>query len=110
MPIIFTLAPCGSLKTLQFMEWLGIKVPKWLFNDLKHAHDILESSIHTCLNVASEILEYSDKKNMPVGFNIESISIKKDEINASMEVLQQVLKLAKPDAVLNNKYSPTAAL
>lgn len=92
-PIIFTLAPCGSLKTLQFMEWLGIKVPKWLFNDLKHSKDILESSVHTCLNVASEILEYADKKNMPVGFNIESISIKKDEINASQEILQQVIKL-----------------
>lgn len=92
-PIIFTLAPCGSLKTLQFMEWLGIKVPKWLFNDLKHSKDILESSVHTCLNVASEILEYADKKNMPVGFNIESISIKKDEINASQEILQEVIKL-----------------
>ncbi|MFD2887703.1 methylenetetrahydrofolate reductase [Chitinophaga cymbidii] len=94
-PVIFTLAPCGSLKTLQFMEWLGIKVPKWLYNDLKHSKDILESSMHTCLNVASEILEYADRKNMPVGFNIESISIKKDEIDASMELLNGVIRMAK---------------
>ncbi|MGX5817098.1 methylenetetrahydrofolate reductase [Chitinophaga lutea] len=92
-PIIFTLAPCGSLKTLRFMEWLGIEVPKWLLNDLRHANDILESSIHTCLNVASEILEYADKKGMPVGFNIESVSIKKDEIAASEEILKEVFKL-----------------
>lgn len=97
-PLIFTLAPCGSLKTLQFMEWLGIKVPKWLLNDLKHSKDILESSIHTCLNVASEILEYADKKNMEVGFNIESISIKKDEIAASIELLKSVVKLSKQPA------------
>ncbi|QHS60365.1 methylenetetrahydrofolate reductase [Chitinophaga agri] len=95
-PIVFTLAPCGSLKTLQFMEWLGIKVPKWLFNDLKHSKDILQSSIHTCLNVASEILEYADKKNMAVGFNIESIAIKKEEINASIELLGEVIRLTKP--------------
>jgi hypothetical protein len=95
-PIIFTLAPCGSLKTLQFMEWLGIKVPKWLFNDLKHSKDILQSSINTCLNVASEILEYAYKKNMSVGFNIESVSIKKDEISASIELLGAVHRLSRP--------------
>lgn len=27
-PIVFTLSPCGSLKTLEFMKWLGIEVPK----------------------------------------------------------------------------------
>ncbi|WP_119079960.1 methylenetetrahydrofolate reductase [Chitinophaga alhagiae] len=102
-PLIFTLAPCGSLKTLQFMEWLGIKVPKWLFNDLKHSKDILESSVHTCLNVASEILEYADRKNMSVGFNIESISIKKDEIAASQEILEAVLKLVKQPAQADAK-------
>ncbi|TWW01414.1 methylenetetrahydrofolate reductase [Chitinophaga pinensis] len=94
-PILFTLAPCGSLKTLQFMEWLGIKVPRWLYNDLKHSKDILQASIDTCLNVASELLEYADKKNMSIGFNIESISIKKDEISASIDLLDQVLKLSR---------------
>jgi len=35
-PIIFTLTPCGSLKSLEFMKWLGIDIPKWLSNDLKY--------------------------------------------------------------------------
>lgn len=95
-PIIFTLAPCGSLKTLQFMEWLGIKVPKWLFNDLRHSEDILEASIKTSLNIAQEILNYAANKNIPVGFNIESISIKKEEINAAHSLLKDVLKLVRP--------------
>ena len=95
-PIIFTLAPCGSLKTLQFMKWLGIEVPKWLYNDLQHSRDILASSISTCMNIAGDILNYADQKNIPVGFNIESISIKKEEIEAAQEVLKQVLLLAKP--------------
>lgn len=95
-PIIFTLTPCGSLKTLQFMEWLGIEVPKWLFNDLKHANDILEASIQTSLHIAEEILNYAGTKNIPVGFNVESISIKKDEINAAQELLSSVINLAKP--------------
>ena len=92
-PIIFTLAPCGSLKTLQFMEWLGIQVPKWLYNDLKHSKDILEASINTSTNIATEILNYATAKNIPVGFNIESISIKKEEINAAQELLDNVMHL-----------------
>ena len=33
-PVIFTLAVCGSLKTLAFLEWLGVDVPRWMRNDL----------------------------------------------------------------------------
>jgi 5,10-methylenetetrahydrofolate reductase len=95
-PIIFTLAPCGSLKTLQFMEWLGIEVPKWLYNDLKHSKDILEASVTTTTHIAEEILAYASPKNIPVGFNIESISIKKDEISAAHVLLKNVLDLVKP--------------
>ena len=45
VPIIFTLTPCGSLKTLQFMKWLGISIPRWLENELVHSHDILDESV-----------------------------------------------------------------
>ncbi|WP_144264101.1 methylenetetrahydrofolate reductase [Filimonas lacunae] len=115
-PIIFTLAPCGSLKTLQFMEWLGIEVPKWLYNDLKHSKDILESSISTATKIAAEILNYAQAKNIPVGFNIESISIKKEEINAAQELLNNVLSLLRPkkqpastDAAVIAAQSPLTA-
>lgn len=94
-PVIFTLAPCGSLKTLQFMEWLGIEVPKWLYNDLKNSKDILKASLDTTTNIAAEILNYAQAKNMPVGFNIESVSIKKEEINAAQELLHNILDLTK---------------
>lgn len=94
-PIIFTLAPCGSLRTLKFMEWLGIEVPKWLYNDLKHSKDILASSVETCKNIAIEILEFALRKKMPIGFNIESVSIKKEEIDASGELLKDIIKLTK---------------
>ncbi len=92
-PIIFTLSPCGSLKTLEFMKWLGIEVPRWLYNDLRHANDILESSIATSIRIANDIMEFSEKKNIPFGFNIESISNKKEEIEAATEILNKVSKL-----------------
>ncbi len=89
-PIIFTLTPCGSVKTMAFMEWLGIDIPKWLKNDLKHSENILSNSIDICKNIAHELLEYCENKNIPIGFNIESVSIRKAEIEASIELLNDV--------------------
>jgi len=93
VPIVFTLTPCGSLKTLQFMEWLGIDIPKWLNNDLKHSNDILSKSIDICKNIAIEILDYSVNKNLPIGFNVESVAIRKEEIEASIQLLKDIKRL-----------------
>ena len=94
-PLIFTLTPCGSLKTMEFMEWLGIDIPKWLKNDLKHSKDILGNSIDICKNIAEELLDYCNKKNIPIGFNIESVSVRKVEIDASIELLKYIKGLIK---------------
>ena len=93
--LIFTLTPCGSLKTLDFMKWLGIDIPKWLNNDLKNAKDILSDSINVCKSIAAEIIDYSGSKNIPIGFNIESVAIRKDEIEASIELLKEIKRLMR---------------
>ncbi|MCB9426049.1 MAG: methylenetetrahydrofolate reductase [Flavobacteriales bacterium] len=90
VPIILTLTPCGSIKTLEFMEWLGVHVPPWLKNELKHSEDILSKSIDICKRIASEIIEFAAAKNIPIGFNIESVSIRKEEIEASIELLKDI--------------------
>jgi hypothetical protein len=90
VPIIFTLTPCGSLKTLHFMEWLGIDIPQWLQNELKHSNDILSNSIAICKSIAVELLDYSKSKNIPIGFNIESVAIRIDEIEASIELVKDI--------------------
>lgn len=89
-PLIFTLTPCGSLKTLQFMEWLGISIPSWLKNDLSRSGDILLESMNICKYIASELLCFAKNKNIPIGFNIESVAIRKAEIDASIELLYYV--------------------
>jgi hypothetical protein len=87
VPMIITLTPCGSLKTLAFMEWLGINVPVWLKNELSRSNDILKESIHICYTIAEQITEFCRKKRIPFGFNIESVSIRKEEIDASIELV-----------------------
>lgn len=93
VPLIFTLTPCGSLKTLSFMEWLGISIPKWLQNDLSNSEDILNKSMDTCYSIAEELVDFCSDKSIPIGFNIESIAIRKAEIDASIELLNKVNKL-----------------
>jgi len=95
VPIIFTLTPCGSQKTLELMKWLGIDIPKWLNNDLMHSKDILANSIEVCKSIATGILDYSRTKNIPIGFNIESVAIRKEEIEASIELLKDIKEMMK---------------
>jgi len=44
VPIVFTFSVCGSLKTLEFLGWLGVDVPRWIHNDPRHADDTLQAS------------------------------------------------------------------
>ena len=93
VPVMMTFSPCGSIKTMQFMKWLGIHFPKWLKNDLMHSEDILGESTETCLRTFKELLNYSLRKGIPIGCNIESVSVRKDEIDASVELLANMKDL-----------------
>ncbi len=90
VPIVFTLTPCGSLKTLQFMKWLGISIPPWLENDLVHSGDILQKSVDFSEQSWLELKHFADEKGIPVGCNIESVAIRKVEVDASIELLRRV--------------------
>lgn len=95
VPILFTFTPCGSQKTLDFMKWLGISLPKWLENDLKHSMDILETSLSLSKQVFRDILEFSKVKNIPVGCNIESLSKNRIEIDASIQLVKEMREMLK---------------
>ena len=88
LPIILTFSPCGSEKTLSFMKWLGIAFPRWLENDLQSARDPLAKSLELCERIFAEVLYYAENKGIPLGVNVESVSIRKEEIDASVELLQ----------------------
>lgn len=93
VPIIFTISPCGSRKTLDFMKWLGINVSKWLENDLLNAKDPLDKSVEVCLENFKALWEYAKKKQIPIGCNVESISIRRSEIQASIEMAKAIKKI-----------------
>lgn len=90
VPIIFTLTPCGSSKTLDFMKWLGINIPNYLEEDLKASGDILHESVKLSRNIFEELYIFGKKKGLTIGCNVESVAIRKEEIEASIELLQDV--------------------
>jgi hypothetical protein len=88
VPIVLTFSPCGSLKTLAFMKWLGIRFPRWLENELRFAPDPLETSLRLCERIFLEVWSYARDKGVPLGVNVESVSIRKTEIDASIWLTQ----------------------
>jgi hypothetical protein len=56
LPFVFTFSTCGSMKTLDFLRWLGVDVPRWIETDLKHAADPLEVSYEQALATATEVV------------------------------------------------------
>jgi len=97
--VIFTLTACGSAKTLHFMEWLGIHVPDELKEDLKKSDNILEKSVKVCLDIAAELTAFCMERAIPFGFNIESVAIRKDEIEASICMANEIGQMLKDKGV-----------
>lgn len=106
--IIFTITACGSEKTLGFMEWLGIHIPENLKEELKAADDMLEKSVSICLEIASALTTFCMERSIPFGFNIESVAIRKAEIEASVDIARALDQMLKDKGV--RKLSASASL
>jgi hypothetical protein len=89
-PVLFTLSTCGSLKTLAFLKWLGVDVPRWLENALSNATDTLAESYDQCLANARELIGFCRRLGVPFGFSVESVSIRKAEIEASVALAAEL--------------------
>jgi hypothetical protein len=91
VPIVFTFSVCGSMKTLEFLRWLGVDVPRWIENDLRHATNPLAASLEQAATTAVELIDYCRRLGVPFALNVESVSIRREEIEASVELVAQLL-------------------
>ena len=91
--IILTFAPCAHLKTLQFLKWLGVNVPLEVEEEIFSAQSPLHKSIEVCCSIWREILDSIEHLNIPLGINVESVSIKKDEIEASIDLFYSLKEI-----------------
>ena len=93
--IIFTLTTCASIKTLQFMEWLGIHIPEDMKEELKVSANPIVRSVEIGITIAKDLIPYCQERSIPFGFNIESVATRKEEVDASLELLNAVNELLK---------------
>jgi hypothetical protein len=94
-PLIFTLSLCGSAKTLEFLQWLGVDVPRWLENTLRHSPDPLADSYRECLAIARDVGAFCRRLGVPYGFHVESVSIRRAEIEAATQLAVEVGSLLR---------------
>jgi hypothetical protein len=96
VPIILTFSPCGSPKTLALLRWLGISVPRWLENELVQHGDSLTRSVDLCDEICDEVMAFARAKGIPIGINVESVSIARAEIEASVELFTRLRRRWSP--------------
>jgi hypothetical protein len=86
VPIVLSFSVCGSLKTLEFLRWLGVAVPRWIENELRHADDTLDASYGQAVATAVDLISFCRRLELPFGLNVESVSIRKVEIEAAVRL------------------------
>lgn len=84
--VVLTFTPCGREKTMNFIKWLGIAVPGETERAIFSAPNPLAASIEVCRSNLRAILEQAQASEVPLGINVESVSINKDEIDASVDL------------------------
>jgi 5,10-methylenetetrahydrofolate reductase len=89
-PVVLTLAPCGSVNTLEFMSWLGIDVPGWLRTEITRSGDPLTASYEQCVVNARILIAFCRRLDLPFGINVESLTNRKVEIDASIDLAREI--------------------
>jgi hypothetical protein len=92
--IILTFIPCGREKTLEFIRWLGVAIAPEAVRAILDAPTPITKSIEICCENLRAILEQEYAQHLPLGINVESVSINREEIDASISLfhsLQNVL-------------------
>ncbi|MGH8622230.1 MAG: hypothetical protein ACREUB_07640 [Burkholderiales bacterium] len=91
--VLLTFAPVGREKTLAFMKWLGISIAPETERAIQSAASPLAKSIEICRANLARILDQDYVGRVPLGINVESVSINKDEIDASVDLFHSLLEV-----------------
>jgi len=96
--VVLTFAPVGREKTLAFLKWLGVRFGADTERAILGAARPLDRSIEICRENLRRILSHDYAREIPLGVNVESVSIVREEIDASVDLfhaLAEVLRQAR---------------
>jgi hypothetical protein len=98
--ILVTLSPCGSERTLAFLEWLGVNIPESIQRQLSATPDMLGRSVDLAMDVFEEVHEFAQHHGIALGCNVESVSSRAAETDASFELARRVARLQQRQDIL----------
>ena len=88
---------------MTFIKWLGMFVPEDVERRILESESPVQTSVSLLKELLATILLESAGSGVPLGLNVESLSIFKEEIDAAHELFQSLQAL-----MLNSRGSPWA--
>ncbi|KAL7550758.1 hypothetical protein ACHAWF_013974 [Thalassiosira exigua] len=99
--VVLTFAPVSRKKTMNFIKWLGVRVPEQAEEQILGAEKPAEKSIDFLCGVLRNILAECSGVGIPLGISCESVSIFKSEIDGVHELFRRLQCL-----LLDSRGSP----
>jgi len=91
--VVLTFSPVGREKTMAFLEWLGVRIPAETRRAILENVSPLGKSIEICRDNLRRILEQPCAGEIPLGINVESVSMNRDEIDASIDLFHALVEV-----------------
>lgn len=93
--IVLTFSPCGRPRTMEFIKWLGVAIAPEIERSILSDPSPFARSIQICCDNLRAILDRAAAEDIPLGVNIESVSIHRDEIEASVDLVHSLRAVAR---------------
>ena len=91
--VVLTFTPCGRAKTVAFIRWLGMSIAEETERTILSAQSPVAKSIEICCENLQKVLSQPNLTSVPLGVNVESVSIMRFEIEASVELARRLGRL-----------------
>lgn len=88
--VILTFCPVSRKKTMNFIKWLGVKVPAETEARILEAESSVDTSVELLCDILKTILTECSGIGVPLGISCESVSIFKVEIDAVHELFRRL--------------------
>ena len=99
--VVLTFAPVSRAKTMNFIKWLGVRVPPEAEELILNAEKPVDKSVEFLCDVLRKILNECVGVGVPLGISCESVSIFKSEIDGCHELFRRLQEI-----MLDTRGSP----
>jgi len=88
--VVLTFAPVSRPKTMQFIKWLGVRVPPAAEEQILSADRPVDASVALMCDILTTILAETMGVGVPLGISCESVSIYKAEIDGVHDLFRKL--------------------